>query len=109
MKNVKSSSDQSSRKTYVFYNQLSFLGSSATNRPTTSNVSPAYDDNELGAEPSYTQDNHNENLFESTEGISKSNFNELEENSFGTIARTLEFRNQMENEAMEDLNYFCYL
>ncbi|XP_022176281.1 uncharacterized protein LOC111039478 [Myzus persicae] len=116
-KNIKSGSGQSSWKTYVFYNQLSFLGSSATNRPTTSNVTPTHDDDdddddndELGTEQN-TQDS--EHFFESTEESqtrrnqrqkkkSKSNHNESEENLFGTIARSLEFRNQMEKEAMED-------
>lgn len=39
-KNIKSGSRQSSWKTYVFYNQLSFLGPSTTNKLTASNVSP---------------------------------------------------------------------
>lgn len=111
-KNIKSGSGQSSWKTYVFYNQLSFLGSSTTNRLTTSNVSPSHDDDdddELGTEQN-TQDS--EHFFESTDSQthrnqrqtkkSKSNHNESEENLFGTIARSLEFRNQMEKEAMED-------
>ncbi|KAE9535662.1 hypothetical protein AGLY_007563 [Aphis glycines] len=61
--------------------------------------------------PSYTQDN--ENLFESTEGSqirgnqrpkkrSTSNLKEFEENLFGTITRSLEFRIQIEKEAIED-------
>lgn len=56
-KTLKSGSGTKSWKTYVYFNQLSFLSTCVGNKLTTSNLSPIYNDDELDADTETVTDN----------------------------------------------------
>ncbi|XP_060857892.1 uncharacterized protein LOC132935518 [Metopolophium dirhodum] len=110
-KNLKSGSGGSTWKTYVYYNQLSFLSSCAANKLTTSNLSSSHDspdENENDIEE--VNSDLNETTGEVLENVlrhkpvkkQKTVENEYENEFFNSVTKSLQERERREKVYMED-------
>lgn len=115
-KTLKSGSGTKSWKTYVYFNQLSFLSTCVGNKLTTSNLSPIYNDDELDADTETVTDNEEndkvndsdeEHRYEDTiiqsrpSKKQKTQHKDSETQLFMSIQQSLEQRNQM-TKSMDD-------
>ncbi|KAF0758347.1 BESS domain-containing protein [Aphis craccivora] len=115
-KTLKSGLGSKSWKTYVYFNQLSFLSTCVGNKLTTSNLSPIYYDDELNADTETVTDNEEndkvndsdeEHRYEDTiiqsrpSKKQKTQHKDSETQLFMSIQQSLEQRNQM-TKSMDD-------
>lgn len=108
-KSLKSGLGSKSWKTYVYYNQFSFLSTCVGNKQTTSNLCPIYHDDELNADTETVTDNEeNDQIVDTDEELryedpiiqsrpskkQKTQHKDSETQLFMSIQQSLEERNQ---------------
>lgn len=110
-KTLKSRSRRTSWKTYIYYDQLSFLSSCAANKPTASNLSPLHD---FADENNFAEINNDINESMSIRQVSenvlghkhakrqKTVENQLKNEFFNSVKKSLEEREYREKVYMED-------